>query len=377
MKDLVIPDSPAKVLTIFTDKVKVNEILQGIKEKALAHKPDLSTPSGRKEIASIAFKVSRSKVILDTAGKNLVADWKQKAKLVDSSRREMRDFLDDLRDTIRRPLKEWETEEAKRHALIKAEKERQNDWNEALEMHQLFLKKQELVKRENRIRQLEEEAIQRRDAIRRKEEKAEARRLEEKEAMIRQQKQEQARLVQKRQEEERLEAVRQAAQQEILHQVKIQEDQRKKEALQKLQEEQAARKKAERAKIAIEERAKLEAILAKEKADYEKAEAIQEAKEKAQQEQKQAIQETKEKAQHDAQVEQERVIKQVKSQALSAPIINKASIEPISKVDKARRQHVNESVYYSLINNGIPAAIARLVVIRVSRGEIEALTIIY
>lgn len=42
--------------------------------------PDTTTSKGRKAIASTAYKVSQSKVLIDDLGKNLVAKWKDKTK---------------------------------------------------------------------------------------------------------------------------------------------------------------------------------------------------------------------------------------------------------------------------------------------------------
>ena len=47
---------------------------------------DVSTAKGRKEIASIAAKISRSKVYLDELGKELTEDWAKKKKVVDAQR---------------------------------------------------------------------------------------------------------------------------------------------------------------------------------------------------------------------------------------------------------------------------------------------------
>ena len=113
-------------ISIFIEN-RVDSVLREIEKEALSFVPDLSTSSSRKEIASIARKVSKSKVILDNAGKELTADWKAQSKLVDASRKESRDFLDLLRDTVRKPLTDWEDKkkqdelkEIRNNELIKA-----------------------------------------------------------------------------------------------------------------------------------------------------------------------------------------------------------------------------------------------------------------
>ena len=91
-------------------------ILQEIEKKATSIVADVETDEGRKDIASIAYRVARSKTLIDDMGKALVSDWKKKAKVVDTVRKEARDFLDELKDRVRTPLTEWEAVEAKRQA---------------------------------------------------------------------------------------------------------------------------------------------------------------------------------------------------------------------------------------------------------------------
>lgn len=86
----------------------VEAILKKIEEEVRAAPTDISTPSGRAAIASLAYKVARSKTALDEMGKGLVAEWKAKANAVDAERRTIRDRLDGLKDEVRKPLTDWE-----------------------------------------------------------------------------------------------------------------------------------------------------------------------------------------------------------------------------------------------------------------------------
>jgi colicin import membrane protein len=70
--------------------------------------PDTTTVTGRKAIASIAYKVAQTKTTIDAVGKDLVADAKAKIKVVDEARKEIRDTLDGLRDSVREPLTKYE-----------------------------------------------------------------------------------------------------------------------------------------------------------------------------------------------------------------------------------------------------------------------------
>jgi colicin import membrane protein len=76
---------------------KVNEVLEQIEQSARALVVDISTAKGRKECASIAAKVARSKTYLDGLDKDYVADIKARAGIVDAERRKIRDTLDALR----------------------------------------------------------------------------------------------------------------------------------------------------------------------------------------------------------------------------------------------------------------------------------------
>jgi len=86
----------------------VDDILNKITNEVRAHKADISTEAGRAAIASLAYKVARSKTALDEMGKGLVTDWKAKAGAVDAERRTIRDRLDALKDEVRKPLTDWE-----------------------------------------------------------------------------------------------------------------------------------------------------------------------------------------------------------------------------------------------------------------------------
>ncbi|WP_306150668.1 hypothetical protein [Roseovarius sp. MMSF_3281] len=79
---------------------------------------DVTTARGRKEIASIAHKVARSKTTLDKAGKALTDDARAKIEAVNGERRKVRDTLDDLKERVRKPLDEWEEKEQKRKAAL-------------------------------------------------------------------------------------------------------------------------------------------------------------------------------------------------------------------------------------------------------------------
>jgi colicin import membrane protein len=65
---------------IFSDE-GVAEIFKIIEEKVKDAPQDISTEAGRKEIASLAYKVARSKTTVDNIGKEYVAERKEALRL--------------------------------------------------------------------------------------------------------------------------------------------------------------------------------------------------------------------------------------------------------------------------------------------------------
>lgn len=92
----------------------VDDILGKIEREVRSVATDISTADGRASIASLAYKVARSKTALDEMGKELVADLKAKTGAVDAERRRIRDRLDALKEDVRKPLTEWENADKQR-----------------------------------------------------------------------------------------------------------------------------------------------------------------------------------------------------------------------------------------------------------------------
>jgi hypothetical protein len=86
----------------------LNPIIAKIREEAMARAVDISTDKGRKDIASLAHKIAKSKTAIDKIGKDLGADMKAQLKLIDAERGRAWDELEALQKEVRRPLTEWE-----------------------------------------------------------------------------------------------------------------------------------------------------------------------------------------------------------------------------------------------------------------------------
>lgn len=116
----------ADAISVFTDKSRIEKILQRIETEVRSFVPDLSTGVSRKAIASMANKVARSKTYIDGVGKDAVAELKELPKQIDEQRRIVRERLDALKDEVRMPLTQWEAEQdrikVEEEARIAAEK---------------------------------------------------------------------------------------------------------------------------------------------------------------------------------------------------------------------------------------------------------------
>jgi septal ring factor EnvC (AmiA/AmiB activator) len=114
---LTIPET--KALAFFAGDGAVDSVLAAIKAEIDKFSADVKTAKGRKEIASMAFKIAQSKSYLEGVGKELAAQQKEIPKKIDASRKHIRDTLDAWRDEVRAPLTAWEEAEAARVARHK------------------------------------------------------------------------------------------------------------------------------------------------------------------------------------------------------------------------------------------------------------------
>ncbi|MGB9153482.1 MAG: hypothetical protein WCD70_10390 [Alphaproteobacteria bacterium] len=121
MSTALVPIENLKGVEIFKPGA-VDPILERIEREAReeAAKLDISTETSRKAIASLAYKVARSKTYLDEEGKKLTEDQKKIIDTVNAERRRVRERLDLLKDEVRKPLTDWEQIEEDRTMAHKA-----------------------------------------------------------------------------------------------------------------------------------------------------------------------------------------------------------------------------------------------------------------
>lgn len=118
---------PTTAVDLFTEGQGVAELLADIRKQATSLVPDLSTAKGRKEIASIAFSVAKTKTYLDGFGKELTDKYKEIPKRIDANRKLIRDYLDALKDEVRAPLTQYEAAEEARVAALQSRLARLNE----------------------------------------------------------------------------------------------------------------------------------------------------------------------------------------------------------------------------------------------------------
>ncbi|CAI9399392.1 hypothetical protein [Lelliottia sp. T2.26D-8] len=320
--DLVVIEK-SNAMAVFTTKEQLDPIIEAIEKEARSLVPDVSTKKGRDAIASMAHKVARSKTYIDNAGKDLVAELKALPKQIDESRRLVRERLDLLKDEVRRPLTEWETEQERIAAEKAAEEERlriEAEEKAALEA----LKKQ--FESDHEMALLMNDAFDR-DA-KAKAEEAERQRIAHEE-----------------------ELKRQAA------------EQAKREAEEKAAAELAAAQKREADAIAAKARAELLAKQAQERAEREAKEAqertaklAQEAREQAEREKQEAIAAEQRKAQEAAdKVRREAEAKEAARLAEERRIADEAAKRA---ANVAHQKRINNEAKDDFVKGGIPEEFA-------------------
>lgn len=334
----------------------IDDVLKRIKKEVSSEVPDVSTPTGRKQIASNAHKIAKSKVVLDDMGKKLADELNAQLKPINSERKKARDYLDSLKDEIRKPLSDWEAAEEKRVedlrgridfffkvivdaaecvgdltvaelkvALTDVENTPIDDsWQE--------FKGEAGEVKDKTIAQFKS-LIEKREVY--EQEQAELERLRlEKEAQ--EKKEAEEKIAKEAAEKARIEAEEKAeVEREKVEQEKLAAEQATKEAEEKLAQ-------AEREKIATEERAKIEA----EEAIKREAAAVEKAK------QDEIDRQTEKKRQEAAEIEK-----------------REANKKHVGKIRKAAKD--------ALMKNGLTEELAKQVVLAINSGEIPHVSISY
>lgn len=347
----IVEASPVLVLT---DKEKFNQFYEAMRRECDAHEPDLTTEKGRKAIASLAYKVARTKTAIDEAGKKLNEEARARINAVDESRREIRQQLDDLKDEVRRPLTEWE----------EAEKQREADSAEQLSFIresarvEIEATSTDIINRLNVLAGLEVDEVlhgDRTGIVR----AALADTIEALKA---------ARDRLKREEEDRAE----------LERLREAEAERQREEEERLAKEREERRRAEAEKAEADERARIERE-AEERAKAEverKAREEAEAKERAHQEALAAERRRAEEAERAAQAERDRAAQE--EAARKAEAERAAEEQRKREADRAHRGKIMTAAKKAIMEAAsIEEAVAKAIVLAIAAGNVPNVTLRY
>jgi peptidoglycan DL-endopeptidase RipA len=110
---ITVPTESAFDVFSAPDTSKIDPILANVRAHidGFIPKRNVNTVAGRKEIASVAYKVAKAKGAIKEVGKKIAADAKEIPKRIDANRKHVEDTLDAWRDEVRKPLDDWEEAE--------------------------------------------------------------------------------------------------------------------------------------------------------------------------------------------------------------------------------------------------------------------------
>lgn len=337
--------------------------LQQIRAEIDGFTPDISTRKGREAIASMAYKVARSKTALDEVGKKLVADLKEVPKKIDAERKRVRDTLEAWQEEVRRPLNEWQAAED-------ARVDRHNDGIESIKALAKFeeppaasdiaqvIANLELLAIDDSWEEFLPEAAQAKDQtlialrgllVKRQKEEAEQAELIRlrAEAEAREQKKREERIAREASERARAEAEQKAqAEREAV----LRREQEAKAAAEhrelqlKLQAEQA-----ERARV----QAEADRVAAEQRAEQERKDAARRAEESA---------------------EQARLEERRRADAAAAEIVRQ---QEARERDEAHRRSINRAALDAFIDGGMPEECAKQAITLIAQRKIPNIAISY
>lgn len=341
----------ANPVSVLIDPTLYSTFYDHVKSEVETFEPNLATASSRKEIASLAYKVTRTKTAIDNAGKKLNEDARAQINAVDAQRRKIREDFDALAELARKPLTDWEVQEEARVEYCKSFIRAIEDCGNGLiggeyypfpilirELEEKIVVTAELGEFEDQARAAHRVALDKVKAAFDAHMKAEADRAELEK--LRAEKEERNRL-----EAERIEAQRIAA--ETAERERAEKDRLEREATeQRAREERAAQEAREQA-----ERAAKEAI---ERAEREKAEAIAKAEAEAR-----AVREAAEREQQEREAEAKRL----------------AAEQAARDADKAHRSKIMKAAKEALMAQGADEESAKKIVLAIIAGEIPNVTL--
>ncbi|EOJ5644253.1 hypothetical protein ACKKC3_002805 [Escherichia coli] len=329
----------------------LEQIREGVNEV-----PDLSTAKGRARIASLAAQVSRSKTAVEKPGRDYLKRLKEQPKVVEAELRRFVTECDQLRDSVRRPLTEWEDAEKARTEALQQRLvdlraladviDSAGNYLPSADIQARIHEAKSVVLDESWQERAAEAGVAKDSTIQQLEASLEVAQKREHEAAelerLRKEAEEKARL-------EREEAIRREAAEQAKRDAEAKAQAEIDAAARREAEARAATERAEREKIEAQQKADREAKAAAEKAEQEKNDAI--AAERRRQEELEAAR----------LAEQKRI----------------ADEEARRAADKEHRRTINRQAIADLIESGLPQEMAEKALIAIASGKVSAVSIKY
>ncbi|WP_108478614.1 cell envelope biogenesis protein TolA [Providencia alcalifaciens] len=255
----------ATALDLFKAPAKAQELVNYVagevaKELVELEGLDLNVGVNRNKYISLAAKVTKTKTYVEGIGKEIAADLKKLPKLVDESRKLIKDQLDKLSEEVRKPATDWEIADKKRQEAEELARIMPYLHAEALEMN---AEHDRLIAEKEAQRIAHEEEMKKQAA---EQARLEAERKAQQEIEAAAQREREAKEVAERAEREKQEAIQRAEQEAKEAQERAERD--KQAAI------EAERKKAheaEQARLAEEERKRQEDAKRQEDKEHRRA----------------------------------------------------------------------------------------------------------
>lgn len=108
---LIPINDETRAIAAFKTKDGLEPLLSAIEAECRAQPQVLTTENGRKNIASLAYKIAQAKVRLDEIGMALNEPHQKEIDLVNAGRKVAKARMQALQDEIRAPLTKWEQDE--------------------------------------------------------------------------------------------------------------------------------------------------------------------------------------------------------------------------------------------------------------------------
>lgn len=112
--ELIELPPPETAMQVFMDNSKLDAILDTVRQRVVGTVYDMSKRKDREACASDAYKVARSKTAMEKLGATVSAELKDLPKKVDAGRRYLKEGLEVIQAEVRAPLDAWEAAEAAR-----------------------------------------------------------------------------------------------------------------------------------------------------------------------------------------------------------------------------------------------------------------------